>query len=54
MQGSQELITMAGRHCSTAEEMRKKKLRKNLPVNKISARNLELGTDWADCQSSRK
>ena len=43
MQGSQELITMADRHCSTgtcvaqctAEEMRKKKTVKNLPVNKI-------------------
>ena len=43
MQGFQELITMTGRHCSTgrwlaqctAEEMRKKELQKNLPVNKI-------------------
>ena len=54
MQGSQELITMASRHCSTstwvaqctAEEMRNKNRDDTSPVNKISARNLELATYW--------
>ena len=51
MQGSQELITMAGRHCSTgtwvaqctAEEMRKKKTVKKPPCKQNLSK--ESGTE---------